>query len=92
MAFVHKDKQVNTIGSKLVKNNILSITDLNSEDSNADTKQRNKENNDSIQSCGPLHCDCFVDHTGYDHFQRYDGKSNRFQFHNCRHKRPAIKQ
>jgi hypothetical protein len=34
MAFVHKDKQVNTIGSKLVKNNILSITDSDSEDNN----------------------------------------------------------
>lgn len=92
MAFVHKDTQVNKIGPKLVKNDIVSITDLDFEDNNADTKQRNKENNDSTHTCGPLHCDCFVDHTGYDHFQRYDGKSNRFLIHNCRHKRLAIKK
>ena len=92
MAFVHKDIQDNKIGPKIVKNNKVYITDLESEDNNADTKQRNKEKNDSTQSCGPLHCDCFVDDTGYHHFQRYDGKNNRFQFHNCFHKRPAIKQ
>jgi hypothetical protein len=89
---VDKDKQVNKIEPKIVKNDIVYITNSDSEDNNADTKQRNKENNDSTQSCGPLHCDCFVDHTGYDHFQRYNAKSNRFQFHNCRHKRPTIKQ
>ena len=92
MTFVHKDKHVNTIGPKLVKNDIVSITDLESEDNNDDTKQRSKEKNDSIQSCEPFHCDCFVDYIGYDHFQRNNGKSNRLQFYNCRHKRPVIKQ
>lgn len=67
------------------KNNIITLSDLEAEES-GDTSNNilnSQSENDYIGGC-----ECFIDHTGYDHFQRFDKRLKyKYRFHNCRNKK-----
>ncbi|CAG2251905.1 Fibropellin-1,Neurogenic locus notch homolog protein 2,Neurogenic locus notch homolog protein 1,Fibropellin-3,Sushi, von Willebrand factor type A, EGF and pentraxin domain-containing protein 1,Neurogenic locus notch homolog protein 3,Protein eyes shut homolog,Neurogenic locus Notch protein [Mytilus edulis] len=63
--------------------NIISGTDLESD--NPSIKKIMRTSNQIVEV--PRQCECFVDHSGYDHFQRFDKSlKSRFKFH-CRHQK-----
>ncbi|CAC5405483.1 Neurogenic locus Notch protein,Fibropellin-3,Fibropellin-1 [Mytilus coruscus] len=63
--------------------NMISVTDL---ESDKPSSQSTKKTSNQIVEV-PRQCECFVDHSGYDHFQRFDKSlNNRFKFH-CRHQK-----
>lgn len=72
------------------KNNIITVSDLEAEES-GDTSNNilnSQSENDYIGGC-----ECFIDHTGYDHFQRFDKRLKyKYRFHNCRNKKGFKKE
>ncbi|XP_052058791.1 fibropellin-3-like [Mytilus californianus] len=65
-------------------------TDLEAEESRETSNKfvNSKSETDDIGGC-----DCFIDHTGYDHFQRFDKRLKyKYRFHNCRNKKGFKKE
>ncbi|CAG2251904.1 Fibropellin-3,Sushi, von Willebrand factor type A, EGF and pentraxin domain-containing protein 1,Fibropellin-1,Protein eyes shut homolog [Mytilus edulis] len=63
--------------------NIISVIDLESDKSSSQITKKTSNQTVEVRR----QCNCFVDHSGYDHFQRFDKRlNNRFKFH-CRHQK-----
>ncbi|CAC5420580.1 Neurogenic locus protein delta,Protein eyes shut homolog,Neurogenic locus Notch protein,Neurogenic locus notch homolog protein 3,Protein eyes shut,Protocadherin Fat 4,Delta and Notch-like epidermal growth factor-related receptor,Delta-like protein C,Protein slit,Neurogenic locus notch homolog protein 1,Fibropellin-3,Protein crumbs homolog 2,Sushi, nidogen and EGF-like domain-containing protein 1,Protein jagged-1a,Sushi, von Willebrand factor type A, EGF and pentraxin domain-containing protein 1,Protein jag len=72
------------------KNNIITLSDLEAEESR---ETSNKIVNRKSETDDIAGCDCFIDHTGYDHFQRFDKRLKyKYRFHNCRNKKGFKKE
>ncbi|CAC5395978.1 Protein eyes shut homolog,Neurogenic locus Notch protein,Neurogenic locus notch homolog protein 3,Protein eyes shut,Delta and Notch-like epidermal growth factor-related receptor,Delta-like protein C,Neurogenic locus notch homolog protein 1,Fibropellin-3,Protein crumbs homolog 2,Sushi, nidogen and EGF-like domain-containing protein 1,Protein jagged-1a,Sushi, von Willebrand factor type A, EGF and pentraxin domain-containing protein 1,Neurogenic locus notch homolog protein 2,Delta-like protein B,Protein crumb len=96
------------LGNKFTKLNKIHITDPNTENtdimtvrdfesevsSNYNDDENRKDAGNKENTNGLTGCDCFLDHTGYDHFQRFDEKLRykyKFHKHNCRDKKQLSK-
>ena len=70
-------------------NNVVRPDESNEELSEIDLNSTlSSYSEDSYQRPDTLRsCNCFVDHNGYDHFQRFDEKLRyKYKFHYCKHK------